>query len=154
MKSDYQKVLDCKNSVKAGYYDAEDIHHIFNELLKTMDQPAPPSMTPWIGVDFDGTLVVHESGQDLNNIGAVIEPMLNRIKDWLAQGITVKIFTARASHKPFIEPLQDYLETIGLPRLEVTNVKDFRMVQLWDDRAVQVVPNEGIPFKHPYESIG
>ncbi len=28
--------------------------------------------------------------------------------------------------------------------LEITNVKDFGMIELWDDRAVQVIPNTGI----------
>ena len=27
--------------------------------------------------------------------------------------------------------------------LEITNVKDFYMIELWDDRVVQVVPNSG-----------
>lgn len=31
----------------------------------------------------------------------------------------------------------------GLPDLEVTNVKDFAMLELWDDRCVQVLPNTG-----------
>jgi len=29
--------------------------------------------------------------------------------------------------------------------LEVTNVKDFGMIELWDDRAIQVESNTGIP---------
>jgi hypothetical protein len=32
-----------------------------------------------------------------------------------------------------------------LPDLEVTNAKDMDMIELWDDRAVQVIPNTGNP---------
>lgn len=35
-------------------------------------------------------------------------------------------------------------EHIGV-RLPVTNVKDYAMIELWDDRAVQVVANTGHP---------
>jgi len=31
----------------------------------------------------------------------------------------------------------------GLPELEVTNVKDFAMIELWDDRCKQVIINTG-----------
>jgi hypothetical protein len=33
-----------------------------------------------------------------------------------------------------------------LPELEVTNVKDHRMIELWDDRCVQVTTNLGEPI--------
>lgn len=36
------------------------------------------------------------------------------------------------------------LEHIGIV-LPVTNVKDYGMIELWDDRAVQVIPNTGEP---------
>ena len=65
--------------------------------------------------------------------------------------LDVRIFTARvAGDREGINArtskilIQDWLEKeCGLPRLEVTNVKDFHMVELYDDRAVQVVFNTG-----------
>lgn len=29
--------------------------------------------------------------------------------------------------------------------LPITNIKDYQMIELWDDRAVQVIPNTGQP---------
>jgi hypothetical protein len=42
-----------------------------------------------------------------------------------------------------VRPIEAWcVEHIGVV-LPVTNVKDFGMIELWDDRAVQVVPNTG-----------
>jgi hypothetical protein len=72
--------------------------------------------------------------------------MLERVRFWLKNGFTVKVFTARASIPEAIPPIKRWLAKHGLPELEITNVKDFAMVELWDDRAVQVVQNTGRPF--------
>lgn len=103
----------------------------------------------WIGVDLDGTL----AHQDLNarsfdpdEIGEPIAPMIKRVKQWLANGQTVKIFTARASVPKQIELVKTWLAKNDLPDLEVTNAKDFRMIELWDDRCVQVARNSGQPI--------
>lgn len=104
----------------------------------------------WIGVDLDGTLAEYLGWGD-GKIGKPIPKMMNRIKEWLAQDQTVKIFTARAGPQPddaekerMIYEIRDWLENVGLPRdLEITATKDFRMIELWDDRCVQVIPNTG-----------
>ena len=57
--------------------------------------------------------------------------------------IEVRIFTARASVPEHIEPVEKWLKDNGLPALRVTNEKDYRMLQLWDDRCIQVIPNSG-----------
>lgn len=57
----------------------------------------------------------------------------------------VKIFTARLTHgKDAIHYIYQWLVKLGLPELEVTNVTDFNMVELWDDRCVSVTTNTGI----------
>ena len=99
--------------------------------------------TGWIGVDLDGTLAEYH-GWDGGNIGEPVPVMVGRVKGWLAQGKRVKIFTARANEPELIPPVQDWLEKHGLPRLEVTATKDFKMIELWDDRCVPVLPNTGI----------
>ena len=71
--------------------------------------------------------------------------MLNRVKAWLEQGVEVRIFTARASVPEYIPFVAQWLEKQGLPALRVTNVKDFAMISLWDDRCVQVETNTGNP---------
>ena len=106
---------------------------------------------PWIGVDLDGTLA-HDQGNNrdgkgLSEIGSPIKPMLNRLKKWIAEGKTVKIFTARASSPRQVAMVKKWLVRHGLPDLEVTNVKDLRMVELWDDRCVQVMTNLGEPIE-------
>ena len=106
--------------------------------------------SPWIGVDLDGTLA-HDLGnrrenKGLEEIGSPIKPMLNRLRKWIAEGKTVKIFTARASSPRQVVMIKKWLASYGLPDLEVTNVKDLRMIELWDDRCVQVMTNLGEPI--------
>lgn len=73
--------------------------------------------------------------------------MKERILNWLANGYEVKIFTARAcENQPEAQRIVGaWLVANGMPELEVTNVKDYRMWALWDDRAVGVFPNSGRP---------
>lgn len=96
----------------------------------------------WIGVDLDGTLAKYAGfGMD---IGEPIEPTLNLVKNMLEHGVSVKIFTARAQHGPHaVKLVQDWLEGVGLPRLEVTNAKTPHMRRCYDDRAIQVEFNTG-----------
>lgn len=98
-----------------------------------------------VGVDLDGTLAEYNSG-DFPSIGKPIMPMVNRIKDWLRQDITVKIVTARVSDDPTgwqKSAIQKWLKKhIGIA-LEVTCSKDYNMIELWDDRARRVFTNTG-----------
>jgi hypothetical protein len=106
----------------------------------------------WVGVDLDGTLAEYDGWQGEEHIGAPIPAMLARVKGWLKDGhpkygrIGVKIFTARVAD-PRRTNVRDVIEAWCLEHvgqvLEVTNVKDYGMVELWDDRAVQVEANTG-----------
>jgi len=102
--------------------------------------------SPWIGVDLDGTLARDLGSTRGDEIGSPIEPMLVRVQKWIAEGRTVKIFTARASSPRQVVAIKEWLFSCGLPDLEVTNVKDQRMIELWDDRCVQVTTNLGEPI--------
>ena len=100
----------------------------------------------WIGVDLDGTLAEYHDWIGIEHIGKAIPPMMNRVKDWLAEGKKVKIFTARVTEGPeAIRHIHTWLTAQGLPQLDVTNVKDFDMTELWDDCCVSVVKNTGMP---------
>ena len=104
-------------------------------------------MNSWIGVDLDGTLAHYESGYSSHNfIGKPIPLMVQRVKFWLSQGIEVRLVTARVTHPLYHEMkkgIEDWLlEHVG-QKLQITNCKDYGMVQLWDDRCVQVIPNTG-----------
>jgi hypothetical protein len=110
----------------------------------------------WIGVDLDGTLAEWLSGQSVNEIGRPIPAMVERVKKWLAEGRNIRIFTARIAvtdyagdtfeavdrQRKLIEEWS--LENLGTT-LPITATKDYGMIELWDDRAVQLVPNTGIP---------
>lgn len=135
----------------------------FEKLHKSMvNEGVNMSRTEgWIGVDLDGTLATYTTFKGHEHIGEPIAPMVERVKRWIAEGRDVRVFTARAdggvaaknagepAYKEFedrdkiINIIQDWTEKhIGV-RLPVTNVKDFCMDELWDDRAVQVEKNTG-----------
>lgn len=103
----------------------------------------------WIGVDLDGTLAFYDNWRGPLHIGAPIPLMLQRVKDWVAAGQEVRIFTARVSTPDaaerlrVVDAIQCWCVVNDLPMLPVTCVKDFDMVTLWDDRAVHVIPNTG-----------
>lgn len=100
-------------------------------------------MKSWIGIDLDGTLAHYEGFKGHDQIGPPIEPMLEFVKDLIAQGVTVKIFTARVSVEGAEEAIKKWCFFHGLGDIEITCVKDYGMVNLYDDRAIQVIPNTG-----------
>lgn len=124
-------------------------------------------MNGWIGVDFDGTLATYETWVSAGHCGEPIAPMVERVKRWIAEGREVRIFTARVfpitqlvepdtivsfHGRPSDRQIQAH-EAIGAIQrwcqkvfgfiLPITCVKDYGMIELWDDRAVQVRANTG-----------
>lgn len=100
----------------------------------------------WIGVDLDGTLAEHntEGHYKATKIGKPIPKMVSRVKEWLKDGKQVKIFTARADGGgPVIHAIKVWCKKHIGQELEVTNVKDRFCVEIYDDRARQVVHNSG-----------
>lgn len=121
-------------------------------------------MSGWIGVDLDGTLAFYDKWRGPDHIGEPIMPMVDRIKRWIAEGREVRIMTARAfvpegdlkrasEVKAAKTAIQMWLRRIGLPALRITCVKDFEMIELWDDRAVQVIPNTGRTITDELEAV-
>ncbi len=100
-------------------------------------------MAGWIGVDLDGTLAHFDRWRGPMHIGLPIPAMAKRVHDWHARGVEVRILTARASRPELIPDVQKWLQRNGFPPLAVTNQKDFGMIELWDDRAIQVLHNTG-----------
>lgn len=97
----------------------------------------------WIGVDLDGTLAEYHGWRGPDHIGDPILAMATRMWEWLKEGRDVRIFTARACVPDQVPPIKEWcLKHFGRV-LPVTNAKDFAMVELWDDRCVQVIPNTG-----------
>lgn len=97
----------------------------------------------WIAVDLDGTLAYYDIWRGEDHIGKPIPDMAFRVKKWLIEGKDVRIFTARASVPSQIPFIEKWCETHFGRKLPVTNVKDFAMIELWDDRAIQIIPNTG-----------
>lgn len=106
-------------------------------------------MSGWIGVDFDSTLAYYD-GSFSGELGHPIPAMLARVKKWLAEGREVRIFTARVSGgtnrdtEYFRTLIEDWCVRHVGQKLPVTCCKDYAMVELWDDRAVQIIPNTGM----------
>lgn len=134
------------------------------------------SIGGWVGFDLDNTLAMYSG--DINTIGAPIEPMCDRVRNLIREGVTVKIVTARVSGL-FIRPesvgpsypgshvviaslrrdsawaeryefalaqerlVQDWCEHHLGKRLPVTALKDYAMIELWDDRAIAVESGTG-----------
>jgi hypothetical protein len=100
----------------------------------------------WIGVDLDGTLAKFDEWKGPEHIGKPIPKMLARVKEWLADGKRVKIFTARAKGKDkdkAIRAIKRWCQEHFGQELPVTCEKDSQMRELWDDRAVRVKKNDG-----------
>lgn len=115
----------------------------------------------YIAVDLDGCLAEY-SGWNNGEIGKPIPLMVQRVKNWLANGKRVMIFTARVALDPscysaesdrhadseFVawqhELIEDWcLEHLGQV-LPVTAIKSPSFTEFWDDRCVPVQPNKGI----------
>jgi hypothetical protein len=110
----------------------------------------------WVGVDLDGTLA-HYEGWNGGVIGMPVPAMAARVRQWLAEGREVRIVTARVAAIFLPNATEEAREEARQQReritawcfnhfdamMPVTAVKDFAMVELWDDRCIQVVPNTG-----------
>lgn len=114
----------------------------------------------WIGVDLDCTLCHFTDGQDLWTLGEPLAPMVERVKGWIAEGKDVRIFTARVAvtghttsqgnqdNEDFARGQRILIEEwcrvhLGCA-LSITATKDYEMLELWDDRCVQMIPNTGM----------
>lgn len=107
-------------------------------------------MSGWIGVDLDGTLAEYGEWKGPEHIGEPVPAMAFRVRNWLADDRDVRIFTARASGNRQSLELEQTIRHINEwcvkhfgKELPVTCQKDYGMVELWDDRCVQVEPNTG-----------
>lgn len=127
-------------------------------------------MSGWIGVDFDGTLSTYVTWCGPSHCGTPIPAMVERVRHWRAEGLEVRIFTARihpldrcvgagdplpvvSDGDVLVSPARAAVEAVSAIRawclkhigevLPITNVKDYGMLELYDDRAVQVRMNTG-----------
>lgn len=118
--------------------------------IRAFVQHGGREMVGWIGVDLDGTLAKYDTWQGELTIGDPVNEMVQRIHKWISKGFQVKIVTARvassvpvARREKIINAIDRWCEVNLGYTLPVVAEKDFAMLQLWDDRCVQVVPNTG-----------
>lgn len=102
-------------------------------------------------VDLDGTLAIYDGWQGADHIGEPVPAMLAQVKDLLAKGERVKIFTARVSaedgtHNQSRDLIEAWCDKHVGQKLEVTCRKEFSMIAFFDDRAIQVIANTGEPI--------
>lgn len=102
----------------------------------------------WVGFDLDGTLAEYTGWKGLNHIGKPIGLMVLAIKILHNAGKTVKIFTARVADPEDREEAKKHIKAWCEKNLgfvpEITHEKDALMESCFDDRNIQVVPNEGV----------
>lgn len=107
------------------------------------------SMEPYYAFDLDGTLALDEGVYD--RVGPPIPRTLRMVKDLLAAGHPVRIVTARLApewdeadaQKAMIET---WCEKHLGARIPVQAHKTGGMLKLYDDRAIGVQHNTGIPL--------
>jgi hypothetical protein len=121
-----------------------------------------PRIPDWDGFDLDKTVAFFDTWKGPTHIGAPIPAMIEKIKQTIAEGRIAKIFTARVSYTdPRVneecrKAIKAFcLEHVGV-ELEVTNIKDMGMRNLYDDRAWRVLENQGVVVgqnKHAPETV-
>ena len=109
-------------------------------------------MTGWIGVDLDGTLAFYDGFVSPSHIGPPVPKMLERVRKWRAEEREVRILTARVSCLSEADEARAAISKWCLKHLgevlPVTCMKDYEMIELWDDRCVQVEQNTGEIIGH------
>lgn len=103
----------------------------------------------FVAFDLDGTVAHYDGWIGPDVIGQPIPKTIRLIQAYLEKGVKVKIFTARlairseADRKAIRDAISEWANThVGQP-LESTCIKSPRMIRYYDDRARQVIENDG-----------
>ncbi len=103
---------------------------------------------PWIGVDFDGTLVTNAYPAT----GAPVPAMVHFVKAAL-ESIEVRIFTNRADREGDCVPVREFCKEHFGKELPITATKDRDCVGIYDDIAYHVVRNVGAILADSREGV-
>jgi len=99
-----------------------------------------------IAVDLDGTLAVYNPKDKTGGIGEPIPQMVERVREWKANGHKVYIFTARVSYGESERArarIYSWLEQNGISVDGVTANKERKFAVYYDDKAFHVSHNTG-----------
>lgn len=101
-----------------------------------------------IAVDLDGTLAQYDGWKGIGHIGCVIPEVANAMERAQAEGAEVHLFTARVSDPEDAaeahQVISKWAEANHFSFASITAVKHKFFTEFWDDRAIQVIKNEGI----------
>lgn len=103
-----------------------------------------------IAVDLDGTLAYYDGWKGVYHIGAPIRSVVNRVIKEHEAGNVLYIHTARISDQEdrdvALTCIETWLTCHGLIKYfaGITCIKQKNFAEFWDDRAIQVVKNEGL----------
>jgi len=136
-------INSIKKYLKKAKQEISKEYSINFEENKSLDPENKNQTGLWTGVDLDGTLAYYDRMSPYDEIGVPIPTMLALVKELINNGIRVKIFTARAQDPQQRPIILKWLKANGLPELEITNIKDYNMQWLLDDRCIQVERNTG-----------
>ena len=85
--------------------------------------------TAWVGVDLDGCLAKYDTWRGIEHIGEPIPRVVGFVKLLRANGVEVRIFTARCQEGPVAtERIKDWCLIHLGEVLPITDRKDFNMV--------------------------
>ena len=115
---------------------------MLSSVLKLIESDASEKKDT-IAVDLDKTLAYYDGNFKPGVIGEPIPKMLARVRQWIKDGETVVIFTARAHDPKEVEAVKRWCAKYVGQVLDVTNIKrpDFKV--FYDDRAVGIIANTG-----------
>jgi len=132
------------NSIKKYLKKAkEEVSREYIVENPSNDSSAKQETKSWIGVDLDGTLAYYNRLSTYDKVGEPVPAMMALVKKMLNNGVKVKIFTARVQDPDQLPIIRKWLKQNDLPELEITNIKDYNMLRLYDDRCIQVERNTG-----------
>ena len=112
-----------------------------NPLKKQEDKPK--KLVYYVGLH--GTLAVFDRWGNIGDIGEPIEKMKKRVLAWIKEGITIKIFTARASDPETTSLIRKWLFLNGfMLDMEITNILGDDCAMIFSDKTREVIFNTGI----------
>lgn len=101
-----------------------------------------------IACDLDGTLAEYNGWKGIGHIGQVIAPVRDAIYNAQKSGAEVWIYTARVSdpeeHDEATKAIASWLIENKINVMGITSTKHKFFTEFWDDRAFQVVKNQGV----------
>lgn len=126
--------------------DGERIQSIPGKNLTAVTPKDAPQGGKYLGVDLDGTLARSGPGGPRGAIGKPVPAMVDKVKQALAAGKDVRIYTARVANDPdgkATRAIQAWSQKNLGEALPVTDIKEPGMEELLDDKAVHVGKNTG-----------